>query len=152
MIVRHFSSSGCWNTMPTSRAGSNGTFAEPMVTVPPSCGCRPARILSSVLLPQPDGPTSDTSSPGMTSKVAFEIARCVFAPLPYDLVTLARWMKGSVATAASMFVMAPAGPDGPRAWGGPLRSCPPKAACGCLLLLYFAAGAAPCPRPAHAGS
>ena len=28
-IVRHFSSSGCWNTMPMSRAGSNGSFAEP---------------------------------------------------------------------------------------------------------------------------
>ena len=53
--------------------------------------CRPARILSSVDLPQPDGPTIDTSSPGMTSKLASEIARC----LPYTLRTPASRMKGS---------------------------------------------------------
>jgi hypothetical protein len=45
-------------------------------------GMQAGQDLSSVLLPHPDGPTSDTSSPGMTSKVAFEIARCAFAPLP----------------------------------------------------------------------
>src|SRR5580765_6035938 len=39
--------------------------------------------------------------------------------------------------------------DRPRTRGSPLRSCPPKAACGCLLLLCFAAGAAPRPRPAR---
>ena len=82
MIVRHFSSSGCWNTMPMSLAGSNGTASEPIFTVPASCGCRPARIFRSVLLPQPDGPTRQASSPGMTSKVASEIARCALAPLP----------------------------------------------------------------------
>ncbi len=68
--------------MPMSRAGSNGVVDEPILTVPASCGCRPARIFSSVLLPQPDGPTRQASSPGMTSKVASEIARCAFAPLP----------------------------------------------------------------------
>ena len=30
---------------------------------------------------QPEGPTSDTSSPGMTSKVASEIAACSVLPL-----------------------------------------------------------------------
>ena len=56
---RHFSSSGCWNTMPMSRAGSNGTASPSRSSPSPaSCGCRPARIFSSVLLPQPDGPTS----------------------------------------------------------------------------------------------
>ena len=77
---RHFSSSGAWNTMPMSRAGSKGCFAEPMRTVPPSCVCSPARIFSSVLLPQPEGPTSATSSPGITSKLASEIARCCLRP------------------------------------------------------------------------
>ena len=46
-----------------------------LVGLPESCGCRPARIFSSVVLPQPDGPTSETSSPSSTSKVASEIAR-----------------------------------------------------------------------------
>ena len=32
------------------------SLAEPMRTVPWSCPCRPARIFSSVDLPQPDGP------------------------------------------------------------------------------------------------
>ena len=53
-----------------------------------------------MLLPQPDGPTSDTSSPGMTSKVAFEIARCVFAPLPYVLVTFGEMDEGLQAACA----------------------------------------------------
>src|SRR5688500_9325846 len=88
---RHFSSSGAWNTMPTSRDGSNGWLAEPMRSSPPSRGCSPARILSSVDLPQPDGPTSETSSPGMTSKLASDIARC----FPYVLRTAARWMNDS---------------------------------------------------------
>ena len=35
---RHFSSSGCWNTMPMSRDGSNGCAGEPMRTSPASCG------------------------------------------------------------------------------------------------------------------
>src|SRR3954468_2943034 len=88
---RHLRSSGAWNTMPTSRDGSNGCDGEPMRSSPPSCGCRPARIFSSVDLPQPEGPTSDSSSPGMTSKLASEIARCS----PYTLRTPARWMNGS---------------------------------------------------------
>src|SRR5919201_5755347 len=77
--------------MPTSRDGSKGCEGEPIRNSPPSAGCRPARIFSSVDLPQPEGPTSDTSSPGMTSKLASEIARCS----PYTLRTLARWMNGS---------------------------------------------------------
>ena len=68
--------------MPMSRLGSNGFDGEPIVTVPASCGCSPARIFRSVLLPQPDGPTRQASSPGITSKVAFEIARCAVDPVP----------------------------------------------------------------------
>src|SRR5574341_1270620 len=48
-------------------------------------------ILRSVYLPQPEGPTSETSSPGSTSKVASEIAKC----WPYVFRTPARWMNGS---------------------------------------------------------
>jgi hypothetical protein len=33
---RHFSSSGCWNTMPMSRAGSNGCARVPIDTRPES--------------------------------------------------------------------------------------------------------------------
>ena len=36
---------------------------------PPSGGSRPARILSSVDLPQPDGPTTATNSPSPTAKL-----------------------------------------------------------------------------------
>ena len=61
--------------MPMSREGSNGCVLEPIVSSPVSIGCRPARILSSVVLPQPEGPTSDTSSPASKSNVASEMAR-----------------------------------------------------------------------------
>ena len=38
LVVRaaHFSSSGCWNTMPMSRAGSNGCARVPIDTRPES--------------------------------------------------------------------------------------------------------------------
>jgi hypothetical protein len=42
-----------------SRDGSNGCDGEPILTSPDSYGWSPARILSSVVLPQPEGPTSD---------------------------------------------------------------------------------------------
>jgi len=35
---RHLSSSGCWNTMPMSREGSNGCVFEPIVSSPVSIG------------------------------------------------------------------------------------------------------------------
>ena len=79
---RHFSSSGAWNTMPMSRAGSKGWVSEPRRTVPHTWGCRPARIFSKVLLPQPEGPTSATSSPGSTSKVASLMASVLRWALP----------------------------------------------------------------------
>ena len=54
---------------------------DPMRTSPPSCGCRPANTFNKVDLPQPDGPTKATSSPGMTSKVAQDMARCSLLPV-----------------------------------------------------------------------
>ena len=66
MIVRHFSSSGCWNTMPMSRAGSNGMRrrADRHACRRRADAGRPGSSAACVL-PQPDGPTSDTSSPGI---------------------------------------------------------------------------------------
>src|SRR6266540_728886 len=64
--VRHGNSSGVWNIIPTDRRGcSTGT---PSTAIRPELGSsRPAIIFSSVDLPQPLGPTSDTNSPGRTS-------------------------------------------------------------------------------------
>jgi hypothetical protein len=57
-----------WNTMLTSRS-----FAARSVTSLPPIRCarrrrlEPATMRSVVVLPQPDGPSSVTSSPGCTS-------------------------------------------------------------------------------------
>ena len=67
--------------MPMSRVGSNGLSALPILTVPPSAPCRPAKIFITVVLPQPDGPTSETSSPSCTSIVTSETARNSAPPL-----------------------------------------------------------------------
>ena len=51
--VRHFSSNGCWNTMPTSRPGPNPEpSAPPICSSPPSCECSPASTFNNVDLPQ----------------------------------------------------------------------------------------------------
>src|SRR5438477_8983275 len=52
--------------MPMSRLGPS-TAAPRSVTLPPERGKGPARILSSVVLPQPDWPTIVTNSPVATS-------------------------------------------------------------------------------------
>ena len=54
--------------MPMSRLGPS-TTAPRSVTRPPEHGNRPARILSSVVLPQPDWPTIVTNSPAAMSSV-----------------------------------------------------------------------------------
>src|SRR5690349_19874165 len=55
--------------MPMSRlAGGTGAMSLPStVTVPPSAVSNPARIRSAVVLPQPEAPSSATSSPGAIS-------------------------------------------------------------------------------------
>ena len=55
--------------MPMSRlAGGTGAMSLPStVTVPLSAVSNPARIRSAVVLPQPEGPSSATSSPGAIS-------------------------------------------------------------------------------------
>ena len=55
--------------MPMSRlaAGTGAMSLPSTVTVPLSAVSNPARIRSAVVLPQPDGPSSATSSPGAIS-------------------------------------------------------------------------------------
>ena len=57
-----------WNTMLTSRsfAARSVTSVPPIAMRPLVTGSRPATIRSVVVLPQPEGPSSVTSSPGDT--------------------------------------------------------------------------------------
>ena len=57
-----------WNTMLTSRslAARSVTSAPPITTRPLVTASRPATIRSVVVLPQPEGPSSVTSSAGAT--------------------------------------------------------------------------------------
>src|SRR5215467_9850034 len=64
--VRHGSSTGSWNTMPMSWLGSS-TECPRRVTRPAERGSSPARILSSVVFPQPDCPTMVMNSPAAIS-------------------------------------------------------------------------------------
>ena len=54
-----------WNTMPMSRRfGGRRVTSSPPITICPVSGCRnPATQRNAVVLPQPLGPSSDTSSP-----------------------------------------------------------------------------------------
>ena len=59
---RHFRSTGFWKTMPTCRLGSKSP-SEENVSSPSVFVKRPEIIFSSVVLPQPDGPTRVINSP-----------------------------------------------------------------------------------------
>jgi hypothetical protein len=65
--------------MPMSRlAAATGAMSLPStVTVPLSAVSNPARIRSAVVLPQPEGPSSATSSPGAMSSDSPSSARTV---------------------------------------------------------------------------
>src|SRR5512142_1792408 len=56
----------CWNTMPTPLGGSV-TSRPAMVTHPSLGAVSPAMQRSSVVFPQPDGPTTETISASATS-------------------------------------------------------------------------------------
>ncbi len=69
-------SSGSWKTVATVPARSAGrarrvscpaTTTRPANRPPWKCGTRPAKARSSVDLPEPDGPSSATDSPGASS-------------------------------------------------------------------------------------
>ena len=64
---RHASSRGSWNTSPTLGSGPV-TGSPSMVTTPASGGIRPPRTRRSVLLPQPFGPMSATTSRGRMAR------------------------------------------------------------------------------------
>ena len=61
----------CWNTRPMRPAWRRlRGGAPPTVTVPRVGAIRSATTFSSVLLPQPEGPTSETNAPsGMSSVI-----------------------------------------------------------------------------------
>ena len=60
--VRHGSRFGVWNTKPKSSCGP--TTSRPRMVTRPSLACvMPATMRSSVVLPQPLGPSSEISSP-----------------------------------------------------------------------------------------
>ena len=48
---------------------------SPMTTRPSLCAMKPAMMRSSVVLPQPEGPSSATSSPALMSSVTLSTAR-----------------------------------------------------------------------------
>ncbi len=68
VLVRgdHSSSRGCWKTIPIDGAVPPARPSVPSETVPESARSRPATRLRIVVLPQPEGPTSATSSPAST--------------------------------------------------------------------------------------
>ena len=70
--------------MSRARGGSALTTVPPMTISPLLMSSSPAIIRSSVLLPQPDGPTNTTNSPDRISRSMPWIT----AVVPYDLATL----------------------------------------------------------------
>ena len=67
-MVRQGSSVGAWNTIPTS--GRGFVTSRPAIrTAPPVFGLSPARIFSKVVLPHPDGPTTEMNSPRRTVRL-----------------------------------------------------------------------------------
>src|SRR3954463_10861458 len=65
----------CWNTRPMRPAWRKLRGATPpIVTIPRVGAIRSATTLSKVLLPQPDGPTSETNAPSGISSVIPESA------------------------------------------------------------------------------
>ncbi len=77
--VSQGSSVASWKTKPISDSAA-GAEAPAMVAAPAVGGVSPARILSSVLLPQPLGPTSDTNSPLAMESETSSRARIVSPP------------------------------------------------------------------------
>ena len=62
----------CWNTVLTLRLyGGTLPTSAPSSSTRPAVGCsKPAIIFSSVVLPQPDGPSSEKNSPRAIEKSA----------------------------------------------------------------------------------
>src|SRR5215831_2420758 len=69
-------------------AGSSSLTTRPPISIsPPVISSRPATIRSSVLLPQPLGPTMTTNSPSVISALTPWMTLLAFAPCPYVFST-----------------------------------------------------------------
>src|SRR5689334_6660625 len=80
--LRQGNSTGAWKTTPISRRGP--VMGMPFSSASPSlCGSSPARILSRVDLPHPDGPTTAMNSPSAIAKEMLLSASTPAAPRPY---------------------------------------------------------------------
>src|ERR1700730_15740074 len=116
--LRHGKSTGDWKTTPMSFRGP--AIAVPRNRASPAeAGRVPARILSRVDLPQPDGPTTATNSPSPTEQEISSSADTVPGPHVADgegelLARRPRPGAGGVALGESVH-----GNDG-GAHGGPL--------------------------------
>src|SRR5262249_38007561 len=80
--------------MPTSASGPS-TERWPTRTARRLAGIKPEMILSSVLLPHPDGPTSETKLPFSISKETRSRALTPCAPLSNVLSTSSTAMSGA---------------------------------------------------------
>ena len=86
--VAHGISVGSWNTKPMPRMPATVAASSRDHAIFPLVGSlKPAMMRSSVDLPQPDGPSSDTNSPGRTSRLKRSSAT---TPLAKVLPTLSR--------------------------------------------------------------
>src|SRR5215470_4795104 len=81
MAVSQGSSSACWNTMPRS-CPQPLTSRPSTVTRPAVAISRPMAMRNAVVLPQPDGPISETISPCCTVKLTRESACTACVSLP----------------------------------------------------------------------
>src|SRR5919109_1570068 len=90
--------------MPTSGRGAVTALPSTRIA-PPLAGSRPASIASSVDLPQPDGPSRLTNSPGATRKLT---SRSACRPLAYVFETRSTsTLSGTAATVAGSVAQAP---------------------------------------------
>ena len=111
---------GSWKTIctvPRSRRRSlpgsllqSPAWMPSMVTCPPEAGSRPVSTRASVVLPEPDSPTSPTDSPAPTSTDTPSSAVTVPLPCLKTFLSSLTWMRG-----------APGRPD-----GGAVASCPAR--------------------------
>src|SRR4051794_31410788 len=82
--------------MPMSRllAGTLVMSLPPTVTVPESDVSKPATMRSAVVLPQPDGPSNETSSPSASSRS--RPSRAMLPPKDLRNPVSCRWLMFSV--------------------------------------------------------
>ena len=106
-----------WNTTAISSGGA--VTGSPCSTTSPRVGrIRPAMHLSSVVLPQPEGPTTQTSSRSAIENEMLRSACVTLLPEPYDFAT-SRDLEHGPPTAGS-----------PPSTRGAMRACAARRAVG----------------------